>query len=116
VKILLDNCVDWRVKRLLVGHDVAHCRELQWETLTNGKLLIAAAKAGFAAMITVDKKMKFEQNLDQLPLPIVEIDLLDSRLEAIKNIATQLNQALTFVEKSRFISIGQDGRISLIDA
>jgi predicted nuclease of predicted toxin-antitoxin system len=114
VKVLLDNCLDWRVKNLLTSHQVSHCKDLGWGNLSNGLLLAAAAGAGFAVMITGDKKIKYEQNLDQLPLPVIEIDTRDSRLPAIAAISQQLNQALTLVGQSRFISIGPDGRITTI--
>jgi hypothetical protein len=60
----------------------------------------------------VDKKIKFEQNLDELPLTVLEIDTLDSRLPAIAAIARQINEALTSALKFRFISVDQDGKIT----
>jgi predicted nuclease of predicted toxin-antitoxin system len=114
VKILLDNCIDWRVRNLLPAHEVSHCKDLGWGNLSNGRLLAAAAEAGFAVMITVDKKIKYEQNLGQLPLPVIEIDTRDSRLPAIAAISEQLGRALNLVGQSRFISIGPDGRVTTI--
>ena len=112
MKVLLDNCVDWRVKNLLTDHSVAHCKDLGWANLSNGDLLAAAADADFEVMITVDKKIKYEQNLDRLPLTVIEIDIPDSRLPAIAAISPQIIQALTLVGQSRFISVGPDGRIT----
>jgi hypothetical protein len=103
--------VDWRVKRLLSSHDVSHAKDLGWTNLGNGRLLAEAANANFAAMITVDKKIKYEQNLDELPLTVIEIDTPDSRLPAIAAIAQQINQAITYAAQFRFVSIDQDGRI-----
>ena len=111
MKILLDNCVDWRLKRLLTTHEVSHAKDVGWQELGNGRLLAAAADSGFAVFITVDKKIKYEQNLDRLPLPVIEIDLPDSRLPAIAAIVPQVIEALTQIERFRFISINQDGRI-----
>jgi hypothetical protein len=113
LKILLDNCVDWRASRLIVGHDVSHTRNLGWETLSNGRLLAAAASAGFVAIVTVDKKIKYEQNLQTLPVTVIEIDTSDSRLPAIAAITSQLNHAITLIERWRFISIDQTGRITM---
>jgi hypothetical protein len=102
----------YRSKRLFPGHEVSHAKDEGWEKLNNGLLLAAAADANFEAMITVDKKIKYEQNLDRLPLTVIEIDTPDSRLPAIAAISGQINQALTIVGQSRFISIGPDGRIT----
>jgi hypothetical protein len=111
MKVLLDNCVDWRVKRLLAIHSVVHCKDVGWENLSNGKLLAAASEAGFEAMITVDKKLKYEQNLDRLPLTVIEIDTPDSRLPSITAISESLNNALAFADRFRFISVDHEGRI-----
>jgi hypothetical protein len=112
VKVLLDNCMPYRSKRLFPGHKVSHAKDEGWEKLNNGLLLAAAAESDFDVMITVDKKIKYEQNLDRLPLTVVEIDTPDSRLPAIVAVSQQINQALTLAGQSRFISIGPDGRIT----
>jgi len=114
VKLLLVNCVDWRAARLFSGQDVTHAKDIGWPQLSNGQLLSSAAKAGFAAMITTDKKIKYEQNLDLLPLTVIEIDTPDSRLPAITAIAQQLIQSLQYVASFRFISVDRDGGISTL--
>jgi hypothetical protein len=101
----------FRAKHLFPGHDVSHAKDLGWQGLSNGRLLAAVADGGFAAFITVDKQIKHEQNLELLPLPVIEIDLPDSRLPAIAAIAPQIIQALSRIERFGFISINQDGRI-----
>jgi hypothetical protein len=111
MNILLDNCVDWRAARLLAGHDVTHAMDMGWEQLSNGKLLASAASVGYEVIITVDKKIKYEQNLELLPLTVIEIDTPDSRLPAIVGIAQGLREALTFVARYRFISVDGNGRI-----
>jgi hypothetical protein len=90
VKILLDNCIAYRVKGLLVGHDVSHAKDLGWEQLSNGRLLATAQQADFEVMITVDKRIKYEQNLDRLPESVIEIDIPDSRLPAIAAIVPRI--------------------------
>lgn len=108
MKVLLDNCIDWRVRRLFPQHDIIHAKDLGWANLSNGRLLAEAAKAGFAVMITVDKKIKFEQNLDHLPLTVIEIDLPDSRLASIKTVLDKLNDALAQANQFRFLSINEN--------
>jgi hypothetical protein len=109
VKILLDNCVDWRVGRLLPTHDVKHAKDLGWASLENGHLLTAAAQPGFEMMITVDKRIKHEHNLRQLPLTVMELDLLDSRLPSVTAIADQINSVIYRAKDWLFISVRGDG-------
>jgi hypothetical protein len=39
MRVLLDECVDWRLLRDLTGHDVKTARQMGWSELKNGKLL-----------------------------------------------------------------------------
>jgi hypothetical protein len=41
MRVLLDECVDWRLLRDLTGHDVKTARQMGWSEVKNGKLLIA---------------------------------------------------------------------------
>ena len=111
MNVLLDNCVPYRAKAIFGGHTVSHARDRGWERHENGRLLAAAAEAGFGVMVTVDKKIKFEQNLELLPLTVIEIDTGDSRLPSIMAIAERIIEALGYVERFRFIRIDQDGQL-----
>ncbi len=48
---------------LLPGHDVRSAADQGWQELTNGALLKAAEEAGFDAIITADKNIRYQQNL-----------------------------------------------------
>jgi hypothetical protein len=41
VRVLLDECVDWRLSRHIVGHQVKTARQMGWATIENGELLVA---------------------------------------------------------------------------
>jgi hypothetical protein len=44
LKVLVDECVDWRLSRDIVGHEVKTARQMEWSTIKNGDLLSLAAK------------------------------------------------------------------------
>ena len=52
MKVLLDECVDWRLARDIVGHDVKTARQLGWATIKNGELLTLASES-FDVFVTV---------------------------------------------------------------
>jgi hypothetical protein len=56
LRILLDECVDWRLARELPGHEVETVKRMGWLSAENGALLTLAAKE-FDAFITVDKNL-----------------------------------------------------------
>lgn len=111
MKLLLDNCVPYRSKRLFDGHEVAHAKDVGWGRLENGKLLAAAGSAGFDVVITIDKKIRSQQNLEALPVTVLEIDSPDSRLPEIQRLAPFILAALTDCRRYRFVSVDRDGRI-----
>jgi predicted nuclease of predicted toxin-antitoxin system len=114
VKLLLDNCVDIRAKSLWPSHEVVHARDLEWRNLSNGKLLSTAAAAGFEAMITVDKNLRFQQNLKTLPVGVIEIDAVRNRLPEIASLAAAVERALAHLQSYRFISVRPDGSFLLL--
>ncbi len=46
MKILLDHCIDWRLKRALLAHEVQAARDFGWDELKNGNLLASSVGTG----------------------------------------------------------------------
>jgi len=63
MRILFDHVTPGGVGRFLRGHTVTKARELGWDTLANGDLLVEAERAGFDVVLTADKNMRFQQKL-----------------------------------------------------
>jgi hypothetical protein len=79
VRIFLDECVDWRLSRLIVGHEVKTARQMGWTTVKNGELL-ALASASFDIFVTVDRNLAFQQNPDILPMTVLVLAAKTNRL------------------------------------
>ena len=62
MKVFLDECIDWRFARDIVGHDVKTARQMGWTSIKNGELL-ALASEQFDVFVTVDRNLSFQQNL-----------------------------------------------------
>jgi|SRR5262249_46996464 hypothetical protein len=60
MKVLLDECLDWRLSRDLVGHRVKTARQMGWATLDNGERL-ALASEDFDVFVTVDRNLSFRR-------------------------------------------------------
>jgi hypothetical protein len=71
VLILLDNNAPRGLARALIGHTVMEARERGWATLKNGDLLSAAEQAGFNVMLTSDKSIRYQQNLEGRKIALV---------------------------------------------
>jgi len=109
VKILIDNCLDTRVARLFDGHDVTHAWKQGWRDYGNGRLLAAAAAAGFEVVVTIDKNIRHQQNLATLPTSVLELDVTSSRLGDVEGLAAFLGAAVRETARYRFVSLKPGG-------
>jgi len=87
MKILLDECVTKRLKDHLKEYEVLTVRELNLSGIKNGKLMTFCVENNFDILLTIDKNLMFQQNLDQYPLTIV---ILNSRTSKIEELVTFL--------------------------
>jgi|SRR6516164_3474258 len=62
--ILFDHVTPKGIARSLPGHIVTKAKDRGWDTLSNGDLLAAAESAGFEVLLTADKNMRYQQNLE----------------------------------------------------
>ena len=71
MKILFDNGTPNPIARSLTGHEVAFARQIGWHELRNGDLLQQAEKAGYELLLTLDKNMRYQQNLSGRTIAVV---------------------------------------------
>ena len=62
MKVLLDECDDWRLSRDIPGHEVKTARQMGWTAIKNGELL-ALASVDFDVFVTVDKSLISQQDI-----------------------------------------------------
>lgn len=79
MKVLLDECLDWRLERELPGHEVKTVQEMGWHGIKNGRLL-ALAQADFQVFITGDRNLSFQQNVPRFALAVVVLHAASIRL------------------------------------
>jgi len=63
VLILFDHGTPKGLTRALSGHAVYTAQSKGWDTLSNGALLNAAEAAGFELLLTTDRRIQHQQNL-----------------------------------------------------
>ena len=94
MKILLDECLDWRLLRELPGHDVQTVRGKGWAEQKNGALLQLAASE-FDVFITADTGIPFQNYLDSLALRVIVLKPRRNRLAELRLLAPQVMAALS---------------------
>lgn len=79
MRILLDECIDRRLTKDIVGHEVKTVPQMGWATIKNGELL-ALAEDEFDVFLTVDRNLSFQQNLPKFNLAVIVLCAPSNRL------------------------------------
>ncbi|MBP9112753.1 MAG: DUF5615 family PIN-like protein [Polyangiaceae bacterium] len=79
MRLLLDENVPRTLKGLLDGHEVTTVQECGWAGIQNGEL-VEKADGAFDALITADRQLRYQQNLKNRRLAIVELPTNNRRL------------------------------------
>ena len=93
MKVFLDECVDWRLARDIVGHDVKTARQMGWTTIKNGTLLTLASEH-FDVFVTVDRNLSFQQNLDSFSIAVILLQGKTNRLADLRLLVRGLVAAI----------------------
>ena len=105
MRLLLDESVPHRLRRSLPGHTVRTVVELGWGGIRNGELLARAANE-FDALVTVDKNLQYQQNLDTLPITVIVLDAKSNELPYLLPLIPKLEEVLASLLPRTFVRIG----------
>lgn len=71
MKILIDENLPLKLKRIFgKNHKVLSVRDMGWHGKKNGELLGLMTLDGFEALVTMDKNLPNQQNLEKFPVLI----------------------------------------------
>ncbi len=104
MRVLLDECVNPRVRSAFPDHPVKTVLEMGWCGITNGKLL-ALAQDRFDVFVTLDKNLEHQQNLGKLTFGIIVVSVPDNKIKSYRPIFDQLLQAAGVVVPGQVIRI-----------
>jgi len=74
MRILIDECLNWRLGRALTGHYAVSVQKMGWSGIKNGKLLALAVENGFNVFLTGDRNLTFQQNTGKLLIAVVVLE------------------------------------------
>ena len=80
MRILIDECLDWRLERGLPGHECPSVPRMGWSGIKNGRLLALMREAGFDVFLTADRNLQFQQNLPPTGVAVIVLAAPSTRL------------------------------------
>lgn len=104
MKMLLDESVPWKLRELLVGHDVWTVNYLGWESKSNGELL-KLARNEFDVLITVDQKIPYQQNITERDVAVVVLAAKTNGINDLRPLIPELLNHLNVLKRGEIVRI-----------
>jgi predicted nuclease of predicted toxin-antitoxin system len=79
MRVLIDECLNWRLSRALSGHYAVSAQKMGWAGLKNGALLTEAEKQ-FDVFVTGDLNLSFQQNVTRYNVAVVVLHAESTQL------------------------------------
>jgi hypothetical protein len=105
MRLLLDECVPKRLKRVLPGHDVKTVQDMGWAGIKNGALL-KLADGQFDALVTVDQGLEYQQNLSGLTISIVVMLAASNDVDDLRPLLLGVELTLAGLRAGEIIRVG----------
>ena len=99
MRILLDECVPWPLRGVLVGHECNTPSRMGWTGIKNGDL-VRLAENEFDVFVTSDQNLRYQQNLESRRIAIIELST--NNLRKIERAAEVLRRAVANVRIGEF--------------
>ncbi len=104
MRVLIDECVDPRVKAIFTGHECTTVHDEGWDTLEDGPLL-ALAQQQFDVLITIDGNIEFQQNIPKLQMGIIVAHVAKNRLVHYQALQRDLLEAVETIQAGQLVHV-----------
>ena len=104
-KLLLDECLPHSLRELLTELETYTVAYMQWDGIKNGKLMQLAVDNNFDILITTDKNLKFQQNMDKYPITIVVFDVVSNKTQILELLIPTFKSQIANFEKHKIYII-----------
>ena len=105
MKILIDECIDQRLRHSFPEHDCLTAGFAGLTGLQNGQLLDAAESAGFDVLVTADQNIPYEQNLKGRRISILILCASTNRLRDLLALMPGVKDALLAIGLGEVITL-----------
>ena len=96
-RVLLDESVPHDLLLHLADVDVVTVQKLGWAGTKNGALLRAAREAGIQVLVTVDRRIEYQQNISKSGVALVVLEARSTRMPDILPLVPALRAVLPLV-------------------
>ena len=105
MRVLLDNCVRWRLAKDIAGHTVESVTRLGWGNYDDRQLL-DAIDGGYDVLVTVDRGMKHTQRIEHRGFGLIVMRSKSNRIADLRLLVPALLGALQTIRAGEVVEIG----------
>jgi predicted nuclease of predicted toxin-antitoxin system len=105
MRLLIDECIDQRLRLLFPSHDCQTAGFANLAGLKNGRLLEAAEAAGFDVLITTDQSIPDQQNLARRRISLIILCGPTNRLQDLEPLVSAAVSALRSIGRGEVVRI-----------
>jgi hypothetical protein len=105
MRVLLDECVDRRLARDLVDHEVRTVPQMGWASFRNGDLM-KLADGAFDVFVTTDRNLSFQQHLPEYQVAVILLSARTNRLADLHPLVPRLLQSIVTAPRGKVTVIG----------
>jgi hypothetical protein len=109
LRALLDEQVPVDLAELILqadpAHDVQTVTAMGWNGLKKGTLLREMRASAFAALVTIDRRIEFQQNIPKSGIALVVLHAYRARIRELAPLAPEIASALHRIEPGEIIHL-----------
>jgi hypothetical protein len=106
-RVLFDENMPRKLRRDLPEFSIRTAQEEGWSAFKNGELL-QRASAAFDVLVTIDQRMRHQQNMAKLTIGVVAIEIPDTRIVYLRALVPQLREAIERVRPGEVLVVTGD--------
>ena len=106
MRILIDESLHRDFERELGDLDVSTVGREGWLSLRNGVLLRAAVARGFDVLITRDRAMRYQQNLEKIGIAVLVLVRARNRIDDLRMLAPEILSIVPLLRPGDVYEIG----------
>ena len=105
MRVLLDECLPRRLKRDLIGHEARTAPEMGWAGKRDGELLLLA-EGEFDVLLTVDRRLRYQQNLSVFNIAVIVMVAATNRLLDLQPLMPGVLEKLSDAKRGQVTVVG----------
>jgi hypothetical protein len=106
-RVLFDENMPRKLRCDLPEFFIRTAQEEGWGSFRNGELL-KRAESSFAVLVTIDQRMRYQQNIATFNIGIVAIELPDTRIVFLRALIPQMRVAIEHVRPGEIVVISPE--------